>query len=114
VADFALDLTHAAGDRKKKAVKPRHRRELGRWTQAVFAVSDRRVARPLPIQLATLPLLGEQTAASVANQATVFASISRSSRSTRFSRRNRLSSSRSVVVKPSLRSPSSSPAYLSH
>ena len=45
---------HAAGDRPKKTVKPRHRRELGCWTQAAFAVSERRVARLLPIQLATL------------------------------------------------------------
>src|SRR5438876_2148236 len=43
-----------AGDRQKKAVKPRHRRELGRWTQAAFAMSERRVARLLPIQPATL------------------------------------------------------------
>ena len=35
-------------------MKPRHRRELGRWAQAAFAVSERRVARLLPIQLATL------------------------------------------------------------
>jgi putative transposase len=27
---------------------------LGRWTQAAFAMSERRVARPLPIQLAIL------------------------------------------------------------
>src|SRR5271169_804481 len=51
---------------------------------------------------------------SVANQAAAFASFSRSSRSTRFSRRNRVSSSRSVVVKPSLRTPSSSAACLTH
>src|SRR5713101_4556970 len=51
---------------------------------------------------------------SVANQAAAFASISRSSRSPRFSRRNRLSSSRSAVVSPSLRRPSSSPACLTH
>src|SRR5216683_2704365 len=51
---------------------------------------------------------------SVANQAAAFDSISRSSRSTRFSRRNRLSSSRSAVVSPSLRRPSSSPACLTH
>src|SRR5258708_4450201 len=49
-----------------------------------------------------------------ANQAAAFASISRSSRNTLISRRSRLSSSRSVVVKPSLRSPSSSPACLIH
>src|SRR5260370_37106591 len=51
---------------------------------------------------------------SVANQAATFESISRSSRSTRFSRRKRLSSSRSAVVSPSLRRPSSSPACLTH
>src|SRR5713101_4266024 len=51
---------------------------------------------------------------SVANQAAAFDSISRSSRSTRFSHRNRLSSSRSAVVSPSLRRPSSSPACLTH
>src|ERR1700732_3844354 len=51
---------------------------------------------------------------SVANQAAAFESISRSSRSTRFSRRSRLSSSRSAVVKPSLRRPSSSPVCLTH
>src|SRR5271163_4558732 len=45
---------HVAGDHPKKAVRPRHRRELGRWTQAAFVVSERRVSRLLPIQLATL------------------------------------------------------------
>src|SRR5271156_55860 len=50
---------------------------------------------------------------SVANQAAAFAKISRSSRSTRFSRRKRLSSARSSVVRPSLRRPSSRPACLS-
>ena len=42
-----------------------------------------------------------------ANQAAAFFRISRSSRSWRFSRRSRRNSSRSVVVKPSSRSPSS-------
>src|SRR5580692_4808525 len=51
---------------------------------------------------------------SSANQAAAFDSISRSSRRTRFSRRSRVSSSRSVVLKPSLRSPSSSAACLTH
>src|ERR1700674_1862221 len=51
---------------------------------------------------------------SVANQAAAFDSISRSSRSTRFSRRSRLSSSRSAVVRPSLRTPPSRPACLTH
>jgi len=32
---------HAAGDRTKKAVKSRHRRELGRWAQAAFEASER-------------------------------------------------------------------------
>jgi hypothetical protein len=36
---------HVARDRPKKAVKPRHGRELWRWTQAAFAVSERTVAR---------------------------------------------------------------------
>jgi hypothetical protein len=49
-----------------------------------------------------------------ANQAAAFARISRSSRGTRISRRRRLSSSRSAVVRPSLRRPSSSPACLTH
>src|SRR3984957_14033173 len=49
-----------------------------------------------------------------ANQAAAFASISRSSRNTLISRRSRLSSSRSVVLKPSLPSPSPSPACLIH
>ncbi len=44
---------------------------------------------------------------SCANQAAAFFRISRSSRSRRFSRRNRRSSSRSAVVKPSSRRPSS-------
>src|SRR6202011_4960292 len=44
---------------------------------------------------------------SVANQAAAFDNISRSSRRVRFSRLSRLSSSRSAVVSPSLRRPSS-------
>jgi putative transposase len=43
VADLA-GPPHPAGDRAKKAVRPRHRRELGRWTQTVFALSTRRVS----------------------------------------------------------------------
>src|SRR4029077_5248664 len=35
---------YPAGDRAKKAVRPRQRRELGLWTQAVFALSGRRAA----------------------------------------------------------------------
>ena len=51
---------------------------------------------------------------SVANQAAAFAKISRSSRNARFSRLSRVSSSRSLVVNPSLRAPSSSSACLIH
>src|ERR1700687_5977036 len=51
---------------------------------------------------------------SVASRSAAFPNTPRSSRSTRFSRRSRLSSSRSAVVRPSLRSPSSSPACLTH
>ncbi len=39
--------THAAGDRPKKALKPRHRRVLARWTQLTHQVSERRVSRLL-------------------------------------------------------------------
>ena len=35
---------YPAGDRAEKALKPRQRRELGRWTQTVFALSTRRTA----------------------------------------------------------------------
>src|SRR5208282_2318458 len=51
---------------------------------------------------------------SVANQAAAFDNISRSSRNTRFSPLSRVSSSRSVLVSPSLRSPASSCACLTH
>ncbi len=49
---------------------------------------------------------------SFANQAVAFFRISRSTLSCRFSRRSRLSSSRSLVIKPSWRRPSSSSACL--
>src|SRR5208283_4427733 len=45
---------HAAGDRPKKAVRPRHRRELGRWTQPVFALSTRRVSGLMMLNRATM------------------------------------------------------------
>src|SRR5580704_7520782 len=35
---------HAAGDRAKKAIKPRQRRELGQWLRAVSAASSRRLS----------------------------------------------------------------------
>src|SRR6516165_3916461 len=34
-----LGPAHPAGDREKKAVRPRQRRELRLWTQAVFTLS---------------------------------------------------------------------------
>ncbi|MGD1029180.1 IS3 family transposase [Candidatus Binatus soli] len=54
VADLSLDRHMLQEIVRKKPVRPRHRRELGRWTQAAFVVSERRVSRLLPIQLATL------------------------------------------------------------
>jgi putative transposase len=46
--------SHPAGDRAKKAVRPRHRRELGRWTQTVFALSTRRVSGLMMINRSTM------------------------------------------------------------
>jgi len=40
--------------RAKKALRPRHRRELGQWTQAVFALSGRRAAGLVKITRKTL------------------------------------------------------------
>lgn len=54
VADLSLDRHILQGDRAKKAVKPRQRRELGRWTQAVFALSGHRAARLMKITRKTL------------------------------------------------------------
>jgi len=51
---------HAAGDRPKKAVRPRHRRELGRWTQTAFAVSTRRVAGLMMINRSTMTYLSRR------------------------------------------------------
>jgi hypothetical protein len=53
VPDLSLVPAHVAGDYAKKAVKPRQRRELGQWLQAVFAASCRRVSGPLMISRAT-------------------------------------------------------------
>lgn len=46
--------SHPAGDRAKKAVRPGHRRELGRWTQTVFALSTRRVSGLMMINRSTM------------------------------------------------------------
>jgi transposase-like protein len=45
---------HAPADRAKKAGRPRHRRELGQWTQAVFSVSTRRVSGLMMVNRATM------------------------------------------------------------
>src|SRR5271156_2493970 len=45
---------HPPGDRAKKAVRPSHRRELGRWTQTVFAQSTRRVSGLMMINRSTM------------------------------------------------------------
>jgi hypothetical protein len=45
---------HAAGDRAKKAVRPRQRRELGQWLQAVFTASSRRVSGLMMINRSTM------------------------------------------------------------
>jgi putative transposase len=49
-----LGPAHPAGDREKKAVRPRQRRELGLWTQAVFTLSGRRAAGLIEITRVTL------------------------------------------------------------
>ena len=45
---------HSAGDRCKKAVKPRLRRELAEWAVEVHQLSQRRAARLIPVDRATL------------------------------------------------------------
>lgn len=44
VADLSLDRDILQEIAQKKAVRPRHRRELRRWTQTVSALSTRRVS----------------------------------------------------------------------
>jgi hypothetical protein len=46
--------TRTTGDCAKKAVRPRHRRELGRWTRTVFALSTRRVSGLIMINRSTM------------------------------------------------------------
>ena len=43
-----------AGDRRKKAVKPRQKCRLARWTQEAYQVSERRAARVLGMAWSTL------------------------------------------------------------
>ena len=43
-----------AGDRLKKAVKPRQKRRLARWTQEAYRVSERRAARVVGVAWSTL------------------------------------------------------------
>lgn len=40
-------LADLAGDRRKKAVKPRHRRRLAGWVKETYRISERRSARIL-------------------------------------------------------------------
>ena len=48
---------HPSGDRRKKTVRPRARRELAEWAQQVHQLSQRRVARLIPIERMTLRYL---------------------------------------------------------
>ena len=45
---------HPAGDRRKKAVRPRQRRALAEWAQAVHGLSERRAARLIAMSRMTL------------------------------------------------------------
>ena len=45
---------YPAGDRRKKALRPRVRRELAEWAQQVHQLSQRRAAGLIPVQRATL------------------------------------------------------------
>src|SRR5262249_1969307 len=45
---------YVAGDRPKKALRPRDRRALARWAQLTYQVSERRVSRLVPIARASL------------------------------------------------------------
>ena len=42
---------HPAGDRPKKALKPRARCTLAEWAQTVYRLSQRRAARLIPVRL---------------------------------------------------------------
>ena len=53
VADLSLDR-HILQEIVQKALRPRHRRELGRWTQTVFALSTRRVSGLMMINCSTM------------------------------------------------------------
>jgi putative transposase len=54
VADLGLDRHILQGDRRKKVVKPRARRQLAEWTQQVYELSQRHAARLIPIPRMTL------------------------------------------------------------
>ena len=51
---------YAAGDRPKKAVRPRDRRALARWAQTTYQVSERRVSRLVPMARASLRYQGHR------------------------------------------------------
>jgi len=54
VADLSLDRHIPHEIVPKKALRPRQRRELGRWTQTVFALSMRRVSGLMMINRSTM------------------------------------------------------------
>jgi len=54
VADLSLDRHISHEIVPKKALRPRQRRELGRWTQTVFALSMRRVSGLMMINRSTM------------------------------------------------------------
>src|SRR6266851_207698 len=92
----------------------KRRRSSSSHSSVAKKLSHIALSKQSPIRVHELERRDGTEPVSVANQAAAFDNISRSSRSTRFSRRSRLSSSRSAVVSPSLRRPSSSPACLTH
>jgi hypothetical protein len=54
VADLLAGPPCPAGDHRKKAVRPRARRELAEWARQVHQFSERRAAGLIPVNRATL------------------------------------------------------------
>jgi putative transposase len=54
VADLHAGPPDSAGDRVKKAVKPRRRRRLARWAQETYRIPMRRAARVVGISWSTM------------------------------------------------------------
>ena len=51
VADLSMDRADPAGDRLKKAVRPRARRKLARWAQEAYRISERHAARVVKLAI---------------------------------------------------------------